>query len=210
MNQKQINPQKMSNKIYMIAVFVIVSVFQMNAQTDSLKTETPIQDEFSALIQESNNYQGYKVVDYDKLIELRNTTRNYISELKEEIIVHKNTVDQQNDQIERLKSDLASTQEDLNRVTEEKDALMFLGMPFSKGGYKTMMWGIVAALLAILLVIFFRYKSSHAATKDARQKLDETEREFDIYRTKALEKEQRLGRMLQDERNKTSGNPNSN
>lgn len=199
----------MSNKIYMVAVFVLVSVFQMNAQTDSLKTETPIQDEFSALIQESNNYQGYKVVDYDKLIELRNTTRNYISELKEEIIVHKNTVDQQNDEIEKLKTELASTQEDLDRVSEEKDALMFLGMPFSKGGYKTMMWGIVAALLALLLIIFFRYKSSHAAIKDARQKLQETEKEFDTYRTKALEKEQRLGRMLQDERNKTSGNTKS-
>lgn len=209
MNQTKINLQEMSNKIYMLAVFVLVSVFQMNAQTDSLKTETPIQDEFSALIQESNNYQGYKVVDYDKLIELRNTTRNYISELKEEIIVHKNTVDQQNDEIEKLKSELASTQEDLTRVSEEKDALMFLGMPFSKGGYKTMMWGIVAALLALLLIIFFRYKSSHAATKDARQKLQETEKEFDTYRTKALEKEQRLGRMLQDERNKTSGNTKS-
>lgn len=196
----------MSNKFYIVAAFVIASVFQMNAQKDSLKTETPIQDEFSALIQESNNYQGYKVVDYDKLIELRNTTRNYISELKEEIIVQKNTVDQQNDEIEELKTELQSTQEDLQRVSEEKDALMFLGMPFTKGAYKTMMWGIVAALLVILFIIFFRYKSSHAATKDAQQKLDETEKEFDIYRTKALEKEQRLGRMLQDERNKTSGN----
>ncbi len=196
----------MSNKLYIVAAFVIASVFQMNAQNDSLQTETPIQDEFSALIQESNNYQGYKVVDYDKLIELRNTTRNYITELKEEIIVHKNTVDQQNDEIQKLKSELESTQEDLKRVSEEKDALMFLGMPFSKSGYKSMMWGIVAALVVILLIIFFRYKSSHAATKDAQQKLHETEKEFDAYRTKALEKEQRLGRMLQDERNKTSGN----
>lgn len=195
----------MSNKIYIAAAFVIASVFQMNAQTDSIGTNTPIQDEFSALIQESNNYQGYKVVDYDKLIELRNTTRNYITELKEEIVVQKNTVDQQNDEIQKLKSDLAATQEDFNRVSEEKDALVFLGMPFTKGAYKTMMWGIVGVLIALLLIIFFRYKSSHAATRDAQQKLDETEKEFDAYRTKALEKEQRLGRMLQDEKNKASG-----
>jgi len=196
----------MSNKIYIAAAFVIASVFQMNAQTDSIGTNTPIQDEFSALIQESNNYQGYKVVDYDKLIELRNTTRNYITELKEEIVVQKNTVDQQNDEIQKLKSDLAATQEDFNRVSEEKDALVFLGMPFTKGAYKTMMWGIVGVLIALLLIIFFRYKSSHAATRDAQQKLNETEKEFDAYRTKALEKEQRLGRMLQDEKNKASGN----
>ena len=206
MKPNKFNPQKMSKKNYIFAVFILFSVFQMNAQTDSLKTETPIQDEFTALIQESNNYQGYKVVDYDKLIELRNTTRNYITELKEEIVVQKNTVDQQNDEIQQLKAELESTREDLNRVTEEKDALMFLGMPFTKGGYKTMMWGIVAVLVVILVVIFFRYKSSHSATRDAQQKLMETEKEFDAYRTKALEKEQRLGRMLQDERNKTSGN----
>lgn len=196
----------MSKKNYIFAVFILVSVFQINAQTDSLKTDTPIQDEFTKLIEESNNYQGYKVVDYDKLIELRNTTRNYITELKEEIIVQKNTADQQNDEIQKLKSQLQSTQEDLNRVTEEKDALMFLGMPFSKGGYKAMMWGIVAVLVVLLLILFFRYKSSHASTRDAKQKLQETEKEFDAYRTKALEKEQRLGRMLQDERNKSGGN----
>ncbi|MDX1544308.1 MAG: hypothetical protein R3214_10215 [Christiangramia sp.] len=197
----------MSKKNYIFAVFILVSVFQMNAQTDSLKAETPVQDEFTKIIEESNNYQGYKVVDYDKLIELRNTTRNYITELKEEIIVQKNTVDQQNDEIQKLKTQLDATQEDLKRVSEEKDALMFLGMPFSKGGYKAMMWGIVAVLVVILLILIFRYKSSHAATRDAQQKLKETEKEFDTYRTKALEKEQRLGRMLQDERNKTSGNP---
>lgn len=196
----------MSNKFYIAAVIVLASVFQMNAQIDSLETETPVQDEFTSLIKQSNNYQGYKVVDYDKLIELRNTTRNYITELKEEIIVQKNTVDQQNDEIEKLKADLAATRDDLDRVTKEKDALMFLGMPFSKSGYKGMMWGIVAVLVVILLILFFRYKSSHSATKEARQKLNETEKEFDIYRTKALEKEQRLGRMLQDERNKSTGN----
>ncbi len=206
MKLKKIKPQKMRTKNYFLALIAILAVFQVGAQQDSISTQTPVQDEFTKLIEESNNYQGYKVVDYDKLIELRNTTRNYITELKEEIIVQQNTVDQQNDEIQQLQSELSSTKEDLNRVTEEKDALMFLGMPFSKGGYKAMMWGIVGVLLAILLVLFFRYRSSNSATREARQKLQETEKEFDAYRTKALEKEQRLGRMLQDERNKASGN----
>ncbi len=193
----------MTKQIYVLAL-LLFSVIQVQAQ-DSLSTDTPVQDEFTKLIEESNNYQGYKVVDYDKLIDLRNKTRDYVNDLKEEIIVQKNTVDQQNKQINDLKKQLASTKEDLNAVTEEKDALMFLGMPFSKGGYKAMMWGIVAILLAILIVLFIKFKSSNSATKEAQQKLRETEKEFDSYRTKALEKEQRLGRMLQDERNKTNG-----
>lgn len=193
-------------KQFFIIAFLLVTVMQTRAQQDSIAASTPVQDEFTQLIEESNNYQGYKVVDYDKLIQLRNNTRSYISDLKEEIIVQKNTVDQQNREIEDLKNQLSATREDLKRVSEEKDALMFLGMPFSKGGYKAMMWGIVAALIAIVLILFFRYKNSHSATREARQKLNETEKEFDAYRTKALEKEQRLGRLLQDEKNKNSGN----
>ncbi len=194
----------MTKQFFIIALFVL-TVMQSRAQ-DSLANTTPVQDEFTQLIEESNNYQGYKVVDYDKLIQLRNNTRSFISDLKEEIIVQKNTVDQQNKEIEDLKNQLKDTREDLKKVSEEKDALMFLGMPFSKGGYKAMMWGIVAALIVIVLILFFKYKNSHSAIREARQKLDETEKEFDAYRTKALEKEQRLGRLLQDEKNKTSGN----
>lgn len=193
-------------KQFFIIAFLLVTVMQTRAQQDSIAAATPVQDEFTQLIEESNNYQGYKVVDYDKLIQLRNNTRSYISDLKEEIIVQKNTVDQQNKEIEDLKNQLNATREDLKRVSEEKDALMFLGMPFSKGGYKAMMWGIVAALIVIVLFLFFRYKNSHSATREARQKLSETEKEFDAYRSKALEKEQRLGRLLQDEKNKNSGN----
>ncbi|MCM4157913.1 hypothetical protein [Gramella sp. AN32] len=195
----------MKNKIYYVAVFVFVSVFQMNAQEDSLATKTPIQDEFTTLIESSNNYQGYKVVDYDKLIRLKNTTNTYINDLKAEISTQKSTVDQQNSEIQNLKNELKTTQQNLQDVSEEKDALMFLGMPFSKGGYKAMMWGIVLILVVILVILFFRYRSSHSAIRESRQKLDETEKEFDVYRTKALEKEQRLGRMLQDERNKQGG-----
>lgn len=196
----------MKNKIYYVAVFVLVSVFQMNAQEDSLATDTPIQDEFTNLIEGSNNYQGYKVVDYDKLIRLKSTTNTYINDLKAEISTHKSTVDQQNAEIKNLEDQLKTTQQNFDDVSKEKDALMFLGMPFSKGGYKAMMWGIVLVLLVILVILFFRYRSSHSAIRESRQKLDETEKEFDVYRTKALEKEQRLGRMLQDERNKHSGN----
>ena len=196
----------MRTKNYVLAIFAFLSVFQAIAQNDSIPSQTPVQDEFTRLIEESNNYQGYKVVDYDKLIELRNTTRSYISELKEEITVQQNTVDQQQDEIRQLKSELEETQQNLKKVSEEKDALMFLGMPFTKGAYKSMMWGIVGVLILILLILIFRFKSSNAATKEARIKLEETEREFDAYRTKALEKEQRLGRMLQDEKNKAANN----
>lgn len=178
--------------------------FSLSAQTDSTATGNPVQKEFNDLIESSNNYQGYKVVDYDALITLRNNTNQYVQQLKNEISVQKNTVDQQEEKIDELQQELAGTQEDLKKVTEEKDAIMFLGMPISKGNYMAIMWGIVALLVLALVIFIYKYRSSHSTTREANQRLRETEKEFDAYRAKALEKEQRLGRLLQDERNKAN------
>ncbi len=185
-------------------LFFTAIFFQAAAQQDTISSENPVQSQFQDLIESSNNYQGYKVVDYDDLIKLRNNTNQYVQQLKDEIVSKNNTLDSQNQKINDLQDELAATKENLQKVTEEKDAIKFLGMPFSKGSYMAMMWGIVALLVVALLFFIYRYKSSNATTKEANQRLRETEKEFDAYRAKALEKEQRLGRQLQDERNKAN------
>lgn len=185
-------------------LFFTAFFLQAQAQQDTISSDNPVQSEFQDLIESSNNYQGYKVVDYDALIKLRNNTNQYVQQLKDEIISKNNTLDSQNQKINDLQDELDATKENLQKVTEEKDAIKFLGMPMSKGSYMGMMWGIVALLVVALLFFIYRYKSSNATTKEARQRLRETEKEFDAYRAKALEKEQKLGRQLQDERNKAN------
>ena len=188
---------------------LLLGILSIGLTGNSLAQDTnsglnPVEEDFTNLIEKSNDYQGFKVVDYNELINLKNKTGQYFSTLNEEIITQKNTIDQQQQEINRLKEDLEATQQDLPKVNEEKDAITFLGMPFSKGSYMALMWGIVGLLLLALLFFIFRYRQSHTHTVEARNKLHSTEKEFDVYREKALEKEQRLGRLLQDERNKAS------
>lgn len=182
-------------------LILISSIGNLFAQ-DSLATSNFIEDEFDNLIESSNSYQGYKVVDYDALIELRNNTKTHVQKLKNELQEKQGVISEQNDENDSLENNLADTQKELKRVNDEKDAINFLGMPFSKGSYMALMWGIVGVLVLALLFFIYKYKNSHSTTREARQKLKETESEFDAYRAKALEKEQRLGRMLQDEKNK--------
>lgn len=183
------------------SLLLIFSAGALSAQ-DSLATSNFIEDEFDDLIESSNNYQGYKVVDYDALIELRDNTKRHVQDLKNELQEEQSTIANQNEEIASLENQLAETQEELQRVNEEKDAINFLGMPFSKGSYMALMWGIVGFLILALLFFIYKFKNSNATTKEAKHRLNETEKEFDLYRAKALEKEQRLGRMLQDEKNK--------
>lgn len=191
------------NKLLFLGLAILSFTFSATAQ-DIEESKTPVEDEFTSIIENSNDYQGYKVVDYNDLVKLKQNTANFISNLNNEIVTQKNTIDQQQKEITQLKNDLKSTQENLKEVTAEKDAITFLGMPFSKGTYMALMWGIVAMLILFLVFFIYRFKKSNVQTTEARNNLIATEKEFDDYKAKALVKEQRLGRLLQDERNKSS------
>lgn len=188
-------------KTYILSAFSLFLVtLSTYAQTSSPKN--PIDDEFSELIESSNNFKGYKVVDYNELTALQDKTEDYIGELKNEITGYETSLQTQKDTIKKLKADLANVENQLAEVTAEKDAISFLGMPLGKSTYSTVMWGIVGVLLLAVALLLIRFKSSNARTKESRKKLVETEKEFEAFRAKALEKEQRMGRQLQDERNK--------
>ncbi|WP_026837906.1 hypothetical protein [Gillisia sp. JM1] len=191
------------NKLLLLGLATLFFTFSATAQ-EIEESENPVEDEFTRIIEGSNDYQGYKVVDYNDLVKLKQNTANFISNLNNEIVTQKNTIDQQQKEVIQLKNNLESTQDNLKEVTAEKDAITFLGMPFSKGTYMALMWGIVAILILFLLFFIFQFKKGHAQTSEARNNLIATDKEFDEYKAKALVKEQRLGRLLQDERNKAS------
>lgn len=192
----------MNKALFLIFIFLSFAP-QISAQEYN-SSESPILDGFTTLIEKSNDYQGYKVVDYNDLVALKKNTIEFIAFLKNEITTQQNTIEQQKVEISELKASLETSEQNLAEVTAEKDAITFLGMPFSKGSYMALMWGIVAVLILALLFFIFRFKKGNLQTTEAKKNLLLTEKEFENYRAKALEKEQRLGRLLQDERNRAS------
>lgn len=185
-------------KILLSSLFLLCINFTF-AQVSS---ETTIDENFSELITNSNNFKGYKVVDTDQLTKLQKLTSNRIAELKEEIAASKEATAAQEAKMAQLRDELESMEAQLNTVTSEKDNISVLGMSVSKASYNTIMWSIVGVLVLALVLFVVRFRRSHVHTTEARKNLAELEKEFDAYRAKALEKEQRLGRLLQDEKNK--------
>ncbi len=53
-----------------------------------------------------------------------------------------------------------------------------------------------------ITIFIGRFKQSNSITKDIKNRLKETEEEFDNHRKVALEREQKVRRQLQDELNK--------
>lgn len=187
-------------KIFIPTVLTLLIGFSGFSQTDS--TQNSIDQQFSKLIEQSNTFKGYKVVDYSALSSLKTNMKVHLNALRQEIGTLKDSLQSQNKNIANLKSQTRGLHTEIEELSAEKDALVFLGMPIEKSAYKTIMWGLVAILLFSLAFFVYRFKQSHVHTRQARKDLEATEKEFEIFRKKSLEKEQKLGRLLQDERNK--------
>ena len=189
-------------KIILSSITILLFNVSAFAQaTDSIK---PIARKFNSLIESSNTFKGYKVVDQQELSDLQEDTYNYIQELKQEIAASNHAAEAQKENVASLEAELANIKGQLETVKAEKDSITFLGMPLSKSTFKSVMWGIIAVLVLALAFFVYRFKQGHSTTLEARKRMEETEKELEAFRVKALEKEQKLGRMLQDERNRQS------
>ncbi len=165
-----------------------------------------IDSQFEYIYKKSGNYRAegkrYEVVrtiSLDKLksnvIDTLNVFNKKIDELNATIAGHETT-------ITGLNKKLAETTNNLTSVTEEKDSMSFLGMLVSKITYNTILWSIIAGLLALTLFFMFKFRRSNVLTQEAKSNLAELETEYEDHRRRALEREQKISRQLQDEINK--------
>ncbi|GAA3517704.1 hypothetical protein GCM10022393_34800 [Aquimarina addita] len=169
---------------------------------DQALRQENIKTQFDVVIKKSGKYQEYKVVKRIWIEKLKENTIDTIKTLESRLSTSNAKITEQQTSISNLEASLAKTNEDLSAITEEKDSMTFLGMSFTKSSYKTMMWSIVGGLLALLAFFIFKFKNSNSVTVQAKKALTETEEEFEEHRRRALEREQKIMRKLQDEINK--------
>ncbi len=172
-----------------------------NVPKPSLDNGT-IESQFDYLYRKSSSYQEYKVVKKTFYYKIKANVIDSLNSLKTELTEIKNVVATQSKEINDLKSNLKTTNDNLTDVTKEKDNIKFIGMPMTKASYNTLLWSVIFGLLILLLVFIFKFKTSNAITKQANALLADTETEFDSYKATSLEREQKVRRELQDELNK--------
>ena len=195
-------------------LIIITAVLSVNlnyaqdeAEADLLSLDRgPITSQFDYVYKKSGNYRSdgkrYEVVRVIWLDKLRQNVLDTLEvyskkegELKATISGHETTITSLNKKLEETTGNLTS-------VTEEKDSMSFLGIQVSKASYNTMLWTAIGALLGTLLFFVYKFRKSNSLTQEAKSNLSELEVEYEDHRRRALEREQRISRQLQDEINK--------
>ncbi|HQX02614.1 MAG TPA: tRNA (guanine-N1)-methyltransferase [Flavobacterium sp.] len=173
-----------------------------NPESNSASINGTLANQFDYVIQKSNNFQEYKVVKRDYLMLLKKNSLDSVGRFKNELVSLKSQFSNHASIVAQLKDTLKATNEELTTLKTAQDNVSLFGSPISKTNYNIVMWGIVIVLFLILIVFLFQLKSAKSIAHEVKNNVEKIEEEFEDYKHKALEKEQKLGRQLQDEINK--------
>ena len=104
--------------------------------------------------------------------------------------------------IDSLKATLTNTGHTLADANAKRDTISLAGVPLTKSAYNLIMWGLVV-VFGITAAIVIARSGMHSREAGYRTKLySELEEEYKTFKAKANEKEKKLARELQTERNK--------
>lgn len=196
-------------------LLIVLTFFAFNLTSAQEQETTPqelsldkgaIDSQFEYVYKKSGNYRAdgkrYEVVRIISLDKLRknvldslNAASKKASELNATISGHEATIASLNKKLDEATNSLSS-------VTEEKDSMSFLGMLVSKSTYNFILWTIIGGLLLLFLLFVYKFRRSNTLTQEAKTALSEVEVEYEEHRRRALEREQKISRQLQDEINK--------
>ena len=186
-------------------LFINTGIAQETEEEKPSLDNGTIKSQYNYLIEESNDFQEYKVIKKVWTAKFEKNLRDSLEAFEQSKKDAQDLAKSQVSEIKSLKAQLAKTKDSLATVNEEKNSIALLGMPMEKSGYRTVMWSVIGVLVLLLVVFIFRFKSSNSASSLAKSNLNDVEEEFAEYKKRSLEREQKLRRELQDEINKQRG-----
>ena len=188
-------------KLY-ILIFTAILLTTTSFAQETVVEDISINGQFETILRISTNYKGYKVINKEKFLQLK---QNVLDSIKtsQNLVTQKNRLLKADKQIIKRTQDLLNkTQLELSATVLKEDSISFLGMQLSKVSYNIILWTLILSLISALVYVILIFLKNNIHTKEAKNNLLIVEKELEQHIKNAIDREQKLRRKLQDEVNK--------
>lgn len=161
-----------------------------------------LEQQFDYVYKKSNNYETYRVVSKKHFEHLKKSSIDSVKIYKNEISTLNSKLASETQERSNLTQELNNLKESFSKVSKEKDSVSFFGITLNNNLFNIIVLGAYIFLILFLVLFVMKFKKAKSESKVAIENLSKVEDEYVDYKRKAMEKEQQLGRKLQDEINK--------
>ena len=179
-----------------------LSLHDAVAQVSSAKTPFTLQEQFVFLKEESNTYKDKKIIRETELNRFWTNVRDSLSQVHQQLALTKNNINAQKSEIDTLNAKLESQRQMVEDSEHASTHISVMGIDILKNNFLSFFWITASVLTLLLLGALYQYRHSKMVTSKTQYNLRAIQRELEDFRKKSLEKERKLRRELQTERNR--------
>ncbi|MFM8913240.1 MAG: hypothetical protein ACKOE6_10055, partial [Flammeovirgaceae bacterium] len=168
----------------------------------TLRPNSNLNERYHQMKANSQTFQDYKVIKEVRLDEFWKMTMDSARYQRQQLNEAKQTIALLTGQLKQTGEAVKSIQASTADLVYNSRHISFFGVPFNKWLFNFLVLGVTGGLVFLLLILLGRGRLISTAIKEKTDSLQAITDEFEQYKRKALEKEKKLSRELQTERNK--------
>jgi hypothetical protein len=196
--------QRVTVLIFSLTFIILQGVNGQTGIPDVLKNNS-MKEQMKYIEEKTRIYENYRAIREDIFQQIKNNVSDTlrvasgkISELNNKKLLLSHTIDS-------LSVNLESTKTSLEETTRTKNSISILGIEVNKLTYNSIMWTIVAGLVAILTLGFLAFKRNLSVTLNTKNELVDLKNEFETYRKTTREAREKMSMAHFNELKKLRG-----
>lgn len=182
---------------------LLTNVFSQK-DNEAWKSEKNLESQYSSLKANASKWNGFIMIKEPQLNEFHKSIIDSVVTLEELIVTANSKAANAEKQQKTLSTELSETKEKLEASLLKEKEMVTLGMPVNKNVFPTVMYSIIIGVVLIALIAFFLFLRSNSVTKEIEKRYQKLSEELKDQKSKALDREAKLARELQTERNKNT------
>lgn len=171
-------------------------------QIDEDQGSYTLRERFTLMKTKSQNYREYKVIKESVLDGVWKIIRDSISAKDAAIRKAKQDIAALNGQLGGVQDNLKKKEASMTEILYDSTHISVLGIDMEKGTFLTLIAVLLGALAVVVGTVIGRMKLMTKTLQEKKLAVNMVTNEYEDYKRKAMDKQTKLSRELQDERNK--------
>ncbi|MCX2474836.1 hypothetical protein OQZ33_10885 [Pedobacter sp. MC2016-05] len=195
--------QKIKHTLLFLGAMLFLNIAFGQTLPDTTKNTDPsLNGQYQFMLKKSKSLYGARLINPSRLSGVWKSVNDTLRKERKQLQEAKQEITTQAKTISTLKGEVSGKENSLADATASVNEIKFLGISFNKGTYNTIVWAIIIILGAGLAIVIFQSGKYRKEATYRTQLYQEVADEFQAHKVKAKDKEMKLARELQDERNR--------
>ncbi len=182
-------------------LLITLSGFGQTNTTQDPPADQSLRGQFQEMIDKAESYTEYKVIKRTTLNQFSKAVQDSLAANRTEINSLKNQVQDQKSQIDQLSKRIGDLEAQLAESESLRESLSFLGINLNKTTYHLIVWVLIIGLAGFGMFAYTSFVRSNIITSKTKKEYATLEVAFDEHKKGSHEKQIKIARELQTERN---------